>query len=152
MKKTRKNLVRAGIAALLSLAGVLPFAVPASADVSTARRTFCDLAGRRVHFTFWIYNEDPLTWQVYRVAWNTDFTPSRLVISWRDNLGNTPVIRAWGGSASTLHDVARAGDTGNSGVSWEQSTHSVASTQGVLAAVYLNDGTRCVTPLVRVTR
>ena len=152
MKHTRNNLVRAGLAALMSLAGVLAFAVPASASVSDARTASCVVAGRTVHFTFWIENQDPLVWQIYRVAWTTDFTPSRLVISSKEYNAGTPVIRAWGGSASTLHDVAKAGDTGNSGTSWEQDIHTVGTTEGVLAAVYLNEDTRCLTKLVRVTR
>jgi hypothetical protein len=56
--------------------------------------------------------------------------------------GATPLVRAWGGSASTLHDVGATGDTGPN---WGSTTYSTASYLSVYARVYLNANEWCET-------
>ena len=68
-----------------------------------------------------------------------------MAISLRAENGETPLIRAWGGSASTLHDVGATGDTGHN---WETAAHAASYYQGVYARVYLNAAEWCDTPLV----
>jgi hypothetical protein len=143
-----RGLFRAGLALLASIVPVLIFAPPAAAAAGPYHRT-CTVHERQVSFDFWLRWETLAGIQFFsvdRVRWNTGgFTPSRLAISVRADDGETPLIRAWGGSASTLHDVGATGDTGSN---WEQDLHNKDVYRGVYARVYLNANEWCDTPLV----
>ncbi len=147
-----KRLVQAGLAALMTAGAVVSFAPPASAAdiLYTSKNVGCVINNRDVNFTLTLRYENkfPLRFSVDQVQWSTSpsFTPSRLTISLRERNGSaTPLIRAWGGTASTLHDV---GATGNTGSNWEQATHASNTYKGVYSRVYLNADTYCDTAMI----
>jgi hypothetical protein len=110
-------------------------------------------AGHRDSLLEW--NEDNLNqFQVWWFGWDTapSFTPSRMVVSTLPQDGSRPIIRSWGGSADTLHDVDSIASTGSN---WEQGVwHNAGSTVGVYARVYLNGNSNgwCDSPLIRTPR
>ncbi|GAA0898850.1 hypothetical protein [Virgisporangium aurantiacum] len=143
-----RGLLQAGLVLLLTAVSVLTFVSPAAAAAGPYHRS-CIVHERQVSFDFWLRWETISGVQLFsvdRVKWNTGgFTPSRMAISLRADDGETPLVRAWGGSASTLHDVGATGDTGSN---WEQNMHNKDVYQGVYARVYLNADEWCNTPLV----
>lgn len=129
-------------AVALTVVPVVGLAPPAQAAdvIAGPYPASCSTHGRDVSFTFWIVYHDDGTFSVYRFKWSTSFTPSRMVVSLRGNDGATPVVRAWGGSAGTLHDVDDTGDTGGP---WEVARHRRDLYPGVYARVYLNPDYHC---------
>ena len=131
----------------LAVGAVFALAPPAQANVVTGPfRRYCTVHARQVSFDFWIEYQSDNSFSVYRFAWDThSFTPSRMVVSLRQSDGRTPLVRAWGGSASTLHDVSATGDTGPN---WGTTGYWTVAYPGVFARVYLNADEYCTTSLV----
>jgi hypothetical protein len=115
-------------------------ASPAQAAVYGPIPENCTVHGRTIYFSFWLDYPRADGFKVYRVKWRTSFRPSRMAISLNHVNGATPLVRAWGGSASTLHDVGATGDTGPN---WGSTTYSTASYLSVYARVYLNANEWC---------
>ncbi len=150
----RKNvLVSAGLSVVLTLAGILGFAAPAAADITVTKYTgICEIDGWPVRVSMWVKvntNNIGVRYSIDRLTWTTNdsgrvFTPSRLAVGWKSADGTTPLVRAWGGSAATLHDVAATGDTGPN---WQQDYAPQLLFQGFFATIYLNgNGKQCPTP------
>jgi hypothetical protein len=137
------------LTAALVLATVAGFAPPAHADVGGPYRVRCTVHHREVNFDIWIDFVSDTRFRVDRFNWDTrypdGFTPSRLVLSLKAITGDRPVIRAWGGSASTLHDVATFD---RYGPNLETITHRYDFYDGVYARVYLNEDEYCDSGLV----
>ena len=139
---------------IIVLTATLGLAVPAqAATVVGPLRIECNIGARTVLFRAWVSypTADWSTFTVHRVAWGTEpsFRPSRVAISVRKTNGDSPLVRAWGASQSTLADV---GATGNTGPAWGTTRYSTSTHVGVFARFYLTgraDGT-CATPVINV--
>ncbi|WP_250006899.1 hypothetical protein [Actinoplanes sp. M2I2] len=128
---------------------------PASASGWHYKSCVIPVSNRTVDFDFNIeWNSDNLDqFRIWWFGWDTtpSFTPSRMVVSTYQTDRSRPIIRAWGGSADTLHDVDSIGSTGGN---WEQTWHDAGNTVGVYARVYLNGNSNgwCDSPLIRTPR
>jgi hypothetical protein len=138
---------------LIVLATVLGFSPPAQAAASVVGplSSTCRVGGKLVIFAAWVRYPTSAysSFSVYRVRWSTEpsFRPSRVAISVRKTNGDTPLVRAWGGSQSTPADV---GATGLTGENWGTTQYSTRTHLGVFARFYLNGSSSCATPVINV--
>ncbi|MCO8270522.1 hypothetical protein M1L60_07920 [Actinoplanes sp. TRM 88003] len=145
---------RLALVPIIALAATLGLAVPAqAATVVGPLHAQCRIGARLILFRSWVSYPTPnySSFTVYRVAWGTEpsFRPSRVAISVRKTNGDSPLVRAWGASQSTLADVGATGDTGSP---WGTTQYPTSTYAGVFARFYLNgrsDGA-CSTPVINV--
>jgi hypothetical protein len=150
-----RRVLRSMVALLVGLGAAVMVAPQPASAAWHYKSCKIPVSNRTVDFDFYLsWNPDNLDqFRVWWFGWDTSpsFTPSRMVVSTLQTDGSRPIIRAWGGSADTLHDVDSFGSTGSN---WEQAWHNAGNTVGVYARVYLNGDSNgwCDSPLIRTPR